>query len=236
MHNLKKSWLQLEKCAGFHDDGQDEVYVSKKRKQEFLTKTLEELLNRPRDSCTTAQGSPPTITARRSANSSQDLSPLNSRFANFNLGESFCQTTVPAREQTKLAHQFASQADIRATIPLGEQVSPLDDVTNNNDRWSTYQLDDNISLSSKDKIPLDENLLLRETADTTQVSGGGRDMERYCLHHNDIIKISSTIRLEYQRRFTASIRDRTWSAISISRECPDRCRRCEMVLREQGAG
>ena len=232
MHNLKKSWLQLEKYAGFHGDGQDEAYVSKKRRQEFPIKTLEELLSRPRDSCTTAQGSPPTITARRSANSSQDLSPLNSRFANFNLGESSCQTTVPAREQTKLAHQFASQADIRATIPLGEQVSPLDDVTNNNDRWSTYQLDDNISLSSKDKIPLDENLLLREML---LKSVGERDMERYCLHHNDTVKISSTIRLEYQKRFTASIRDRTWSTISISRECPDRCRRCEMVLREQGA-
>ena len=46
-------------------------------------------------------------------------------------------------------------------------------------------------------------------------------MERYFLHHNDTLKIFSTIRLEYQKRFTASIRDRTWSTISISRECPD---------------
>ena len=137
---LEEELIALEECAGFHDDDQDEAHVSKKRRQEFLTKTLEELLSRPIDSCTTAQGSRPTITTRRSANSSQDLSPLNSRFANFNLGESSCQTTVSAREQTKLAHQFASQADIRATIPLGEQVSPLDDVTNNNDRWSASDI------------------------------------------------------------------------------------------------
>ena len=137
---LEEELIALEECAGFHDDDQDEAHVSKKRRQEFLTKTLEELLSRPIDSCTTAQGSRPTITTRRSANSSQDLSPLNSRFANFNLGESSCQTTVSAREQTKLAHQFASQADIRATIPSGEQVSPLDDVTNNNDRWSASDI------------------------------------------------------------------------------------------------
>ena len=144
---------------------------SRKENKSFSQKLLKSFSAGRIDSCTTAQGSPPTTTTRRSANSSQDLSPLNSRFANFNLGESSCQTTVPAREQT-IIRKSASQADIRATIPLGEQVSPLDDVTNNNDRWSTYQLDDNISLSSKDKIPLDENLLLRETADTTQVSGG----------------------------------------------------------------
>ena len=64
-------------------------------------------------------------------------------------------------------------------------------------------------------------------------SVGERDMERYCLHHNDIIKISSTIRLEYQRRFTASIKTNLECHFYQS-WCPDRCRRCEMVLREQG--
>ena len=33
-------------------------------------------------------------------------------------------------------------------------------------------------------------------------------MERYFLHHNDTPKIFSTIRLEYQKTFTASIRDK----------------------------
>ena len=117
---LEEESLELEQSAGFQADGQNEVYVSKKRKQEFLTKTLEELLSRPIDSYTTTQGSLPTTTTRRSANSSQDLSSLNSRFANFNLGESSCQTTVSAQEQTTLIQKSAPQADIRATIPLGE--------------------------------------------------------------------------------------------------------------------
>ena len=151
---LEEELAALEECAGFHDDDQDEVYVFKRRRQGSLIKTLEELLNKPIDSYTTTQGSPPTITTRRSANSSQDLSPLNSRFANFNLGESSCQTTVSAQEQTKLTRQPASQADIKATIPLGEQVNPLDDFINNNDRWSTFQLDDITLLPGKDKIPL----------------------------------------------------------------------------------
>ena len=131
---LEEELIELEERAGIHDDEQEEVYVSKKRKQESLTKTLEELLSRPINSCTTTQGSLPTTTTRRSANSSQDLSSLNSRFANFNLGESSCQTTVPAQEQTTLISKSASQADTRATIPLGEQVNPLDDFINNNDR------------------------------------------------------------------------------------------------------
>ena len=46
-------------------------------------------------------------------------------------------------------------------------------------------------------------------------------MERYFPHHNDTIKILSTIMLEYQKRFTTSIRDKIWSTISIGRECPD---------------
>ena len=119
-----------------------EVYVSKKRKQEFPIKTLEELLSKPIDSYTTTQGSLPTTTTRRSANSSQDLSSLNSRFANFNLGESSCQTTVHVQEQTTSIPKSASQADTRATIPLGEQVNPLDESINNNDRWpaSDYEL------------------------------------------------------------------------------------------------
>ena len=314
--NLTRNHKLLDKgsCASSHNDDQEEVYVSKKRKQEFLTKTLEELLNKPIDSYNNTQGSLPTL--RRPANSSQDLSSLNSRFANFNLEDSSCQTTVPAQEQTTLLQKSASQADTRATIPLGEQVNPLDDFITHDDRWSasdisfrgstpvssdshnedhcsgptqnalcfkqdsigpyvtfttrngrrhkfytrtlgnylrtklnriedypqwcwlirnfssTFQFDDITLLSGIDKIPLDENLLLREIL---LKSVGERDMERYFLHHNDILKIFSTIRLEYQKRFTTSIRDKTWSTISIGRECPDRCRRCEMVLREQGA-
>ena len=46
-------------------------------------------------------------------------------------------------------------------------------------------------------------------------------MERYFPHHNDTLKIFSTIRLEYQKRFTTSIRGKTWSTTSIGRECPD---------------
>ena len=312
---LEEESLELEESAGFQADGPNEVHVSKKRKQEFFTKTLEELLSGPIDSYISIQGSLPTTTTRRSANSSQDLSSLNSRFANFNLEESSCQTTVPVQEQTTLIQKSASQADTRATIPLGEQVNPLDDFINNNDRWSasdisfrgstpivsdsneddhcsgptqnvlcvqqdsigpyvtfttrngrrhkfytrtlgnylrtklsriedypqwcwsirnfssTFQFDDITLLSGKDKIPLDENLLLREIL----LKSVGENMERYFLHHNDTLKIFSTIRLDYQKRFTTSIRDKTWSTISIGRECPDRCRRCEMVLREQGA-
>ena len=82
---------------------------------------------------------------------------------------------------------------------------------------STFQFDDITLPSSGDKIPLDENLLLRKIL----LKSVGENMERYFLHHNDIIKIFSTIRLEYQKRFTTPIRDKTWSTISIGRECPD---------------
>ena len=82
---------------------------------------------------------------------------------------------------------------------------------------STFQFDDITLLSGKDKIPLDENLLLREIL----LKSVGEDMERYFLHHNDTLKIFSTIRLEYQKRFTTSIRDKIWGTVSIGRECPD---------------
>ena len=72
-------------------------------------------------------------------------------------------------------------------------------------------------LSGKDKIPLDENLLLREI----KLKSVGENMDRYFLHHNDTLKIFSTIRLEYQERFTTSIRDKIWSTISVGSECPD---------------
>ena len=296
---LEEELLELEESAGFQIDDQNETYTLKRRKQEFLTKTLEELLNKPIDSYNNTQGSLPTL--RRPANSSQDLSSLNSRFANFNLEDSSCQTTVPAQEQTTLLQKSASQADTRATIPLGEQVNPLDEFIHHDDRWSasdisfrgstpiasdshdedhcsgptqnvlcvqqdsigpyvtfttrngrrhkfytrtlgnylrtkltriedypqwcwsirnfssTFQFDDITLLSGKDKIPLDENLLLREIL----LKSVGENMERYFLHYNDTLKIFSTIRLEYQKRFTTSIRDKTWSTISIGRECPD---------------
>ena len=296
---LEEELLELEESAGFQIDDQNETYTLKRRKQEFLTKTLEELLNKPIDSYNNTQGSLPTL--RRPANSSQDLSSLNSRFANFNLEDSSCQTTVPAQEQTTLLQKSASQADTRATIPFGEQVNPLDEFIHHDDRWSasdisfrgstpitsdghkedhcsgptqnvlcvqqdsigpyvtfttrngrrhkfytrtlgnylrtkltriedypqwcwsirnfssTFQFDDITLLSGKDKIPLDENLLLREIL----LKSVGENMERYFLHHNDTLKIFSTIRLEYQKRFTTSIRDKTWSTISIGRECPD---------------
>ena len=82
---------------------------------------------------------------------------------------------------------------------------------------STFQFDGITLLFGQDKIPLDENLLLREIL----LKSVGENMERYFLHHNDTLKVFSTIRLEYQKRFTASIRDKTWSAISIGRECPN---------------
>ena len=82
---------------------------------------------------------------------------------------------------------------------------------------STFQFDGITLLFGQDKIPLDENLLLREIL----LKSVGENMERYFLHHNDTLKIFSTIRLEYQKRFTACIRDKTWSAISIGRECPN---------------
>ena len=82
---------------------------------------------------------------------------------------------------------------------------------------STFQFDDITLLSGKDKIPLDENLLLREI----KLKSVGENMERYFLHHNDTLKIFSTIRLEYQERFTTSIRDKIWSTISVGSECPD---------------
>ena len=135
---LEEELLELEKSAGFQIDNKNEVHVSKRRKQEFLTKTLEELLNKPIDSYNNTQGSLPTL--RRPANSSQDLSSLNSRFANFNLEDSSCQTTVPAQEQTTVLQKSASQTDTRATILLGEQVNPLDDFINNNDRWSASDI------------------------------------------------------------------------------------------------
>ena len=74
---LEEESLELEESAGFQADGPNEVHVSKKRKQEFFTKTLEELLSGPIDSYISIQGSLPTTTTRISANSSQNLTTLN---------------------------------------------------------------------------------------------------------------------------------------------------------------
>ena len=75
---LEEELTALEGCPGLqYDDEYEEVCVSKKKKQEFLTKTLEELLCGPVNSYITTQGSLPTTIPRRPANSSQDLTTLN---------------------------------------------------------------------------------------------------------------------------------------------------------------
>ena len=56
MTQLEEELLKLEERAGFRDDDQDEAYLSEKRRRQLLIKTLEELLNKPIESYTTAQG------------------------------------------------------------------------------------------------------------------------------------------------------------------------------------
>ena len=119
---LEEELLVIEECAGSQLDDQDEVYLFKRKRQEFLIKTLEELLSKPMDSFITTQGSLPITTPRRSANSSQNLTSFNYHFKDFS-----CHTTTPVQEQQKVILRSASQADINTTASFGKTVNPLDD-------------------------------------------------------------------------------------------------------------
>ena len=132
---LEEELTALEECSGLQDDDEYEVYVSKKRKQELLIKTLEELLSRPIDSCTTTQGSLPIDIPRRSANSSQNLTTFN-----YDFKDSSCHSTTSTQEQISLISRSASQADINTTYPLGQAVNPLNNYATTDYKWYTSGL------------------------------------------------------------------------------------------------
>ena len=124
--------LVIEECAGSQLDVQDEVYLFKRKRQEFLIKTREELLSKPMDSFIVTQGSLPITTPRRSANSSQNLTTFDYHFNDYS-----CLTTTPVQEQQKFIPRSASQADINATAPFGKAVNPLDDHVTTDYKWYT---------------------------------------------------------------------------------------------------
>ena len=127
---LEEELLVIEECAGSQLDDQDEVYLFKRKRQEFLIKTREELLSKPMDSFIISQGSLPITTPRRSANSSQNLTTFDYHFNDYS-----CHTTTPAQEQQKVIPRSASQADVNTTGPFGNAVNPLD-----NNKITNYKL------------------------------------------------------------------------------------------------
>ena len=129
---LEEELLVIEECAGSQLDDQDEVYLFKRRRQEFLIKTREELLSKHMDSFIISQGSLPITTPRRSANSSQNLTSFNHHVKDFS-----CHTTTPVQEQQTFIPRSASQADINTTAPFGNTVNPLEDHVTTDYKWYT---------------------------------------------------------------------------------------------------